>query len=77
MNWTPLGGDYRRQKLYNRGILVKNPRICLAISHLDCMDNGLLRNHLAVAEEWRMRMVPSAHCSDTSPERTRKGRRSR
>ena len=52
-HWCAIwDGLYWRFLFGHRDILAKNPRMRLAISHLDRMDNGLLRNHLAVAEEY-------------------------
>ena len=45
-------GLYWRFLSRHRDLLAKNPRMRLAISHLDRMDDSVLRNHLAVAEEF-------------------------
>ncbi len=52
-NWCRIwDGLYWRFIFQHRDILAKNPRMSLAVSHLDRMDPVLLRNHLAVAEEY-------------------------
>lgn len=45
-------GLYWRFLFRHRDILAENPRMRLAISHLDRMDNRLLKKHLAVAENF-------------------------
>ena len=49
-------GLYWRFLFGHRDILAKNPRMRLAITHLDRMDSGLLQKHLAVAEEYLHRL---------------------
>ena len=53
---TIWDGLYWRFLFRHRDLLAKNPRMRLVVNHLDRMDDSVLRNHLAVAEEYLHRL---------------------